>query len=46
MTNSAKYAHYAPGLLGVDVAFGSTENCVESAIRGRVIVDEGPWLGA
>jgi predicted aconitase len=43
MTNSAKYAHYSPGLLGVDVSFGSTEDCVESAIQGRAIVDDGPW---
>jgi predicted aconitase len=43
MTNSAKYAHYSPGLLGVDVIFGSTEDCVESAIQGRAVVDEGPW---
>jgi predicted aconitase len=43
MTNSGKYAHYSPGLLGVDVIFGSTEACVESAVLGRAILDEGPW---
>ena len=43
MTNSAKYAHYGPGILGVDAVFGSTEACIESAIAGRVIEDEGPW---
>jgi cis-L-3-hydroxyproline dehydratase len=43
MTNSAKYAHYAPGLIGVQAAFGSTEECVESAVAGRVTVEDGPW---
>lgn len=43
MTNSAKYAHYAPGLIGVQSVYGSTEECVASAIAGRVIVDDGPW---
>ena len=36
MTNSAKWAHYAPANLGVDVAIGTTQECVESAVRGRV----------
>ncbi len=43
MTNSAKYAHYGPGILGVDAVFGSTEACVESAVAGRVVEDDGPW---
>jgi cis-L-3-hydroxyproline dehydratase len=43
MTNSAKYAHYGPGLLGVDSVFGTTEECVASAIAGRVMRDQGPW---
>jgi len=43
MTNSAKYAHYAPGLIGVKSVFGTTEECVASAAAGRVIVDSGPW---
>jgi predicted aconitase len=43
MTNSAKYAHYGPGLLGVGSVFGSTEECVESAVKGRVVRDEGAW---
>lgn len=37
MTNSAKWAYYAPGILGVDVAFGSLADCVESAIAGEVV---------
>jgi cis-L-3-hydroxyproline dehydratase len=44
MTNSAKYAHYGPGLLGVASVFASTEECVESAIAGRVTRNDGPWL--
>jgi hypothetical protein len=43
MTNSAKYAHYAPGLLGVQSIFGSTESCVEAAISGRVPPEDGLW---
>ncbi len=46
MTDSAKWAYYAPGNLGLDVAFGSTEDCVESAVAGRVVRDEGIWSGA
>ena len=36
MTNSGKWAHYAPGNIGVQVAFGSLEDCVRSAAEGRV----------
>lgn len=43
MTNSAKYAHYGPGLLGVGSVFGSMEECVESAVVGRVVRDDGAW---
>jgi predicted aconitase len=43
MTNSAKYAYYAPGLLGTQIVFGSTYDCVRSAIAGRVIRDESKW---
>lgn len=43
MTNSAKWAYYAPGNLGVEVVFGSTEECVRSAALGRVWRDEGLW---
>lgn len=37
MTNSGKWAHYAPGNLGVQVAFGELEDCVASAAAGRVV---------
>ena len=43
MTNSAKYAHYGPGILRVGAIFGSTEACVESAVAGRIVHEEGPW---
>ena len=43
MTDSAKWAYYAPGNLGVDAVFGSTSDCVESAVAGRVIRDKRPW---
>ncbi len=36
MTNSGKCAYYAPGQLGVKVAFGSMAECVDSAVRGYV----------
>jgi len=44
MTNAAKWAYYAPGMLGVEVAFGSLRECVESAVRGEVWRDPGLWL--
>ena len=36
MTNSGKWAHYAPGNLGVEVAFGTLAECIASAASGRV----------
>jgi predicted aconitase len=43
MTNSAKWAYYAPGLLPVEVAFGSLEDCIETAIRGEVTRRDTVW---
>lgn len=43
MTDSAKYAHYGPGLLGMDAVYGSTEACIASAVAGRVIHDDTGW---
>lgn len=37
MTNSAKWAYYGQGMLGVPVAFASLERCLESAVAGRWI---------
>ncbi|HJO03370.1 MAG TPA: aconitase X catalytic domain-containing protein [Acidobacteriota bacterium] len=45
MTNSAKYAYYSPGLLNTQVAFGSLEDCVRSAIAGQIERDESLWQG-
>ena len=45
MTNSGKWAYYAPGMLDVDVVFGSLEECVESAVSGEVWRDERLWSG-
>jgi predicted aconitase len=46
MTNSAKWAYYAPGMLPVDVCFGSLRECVESAVRGEVWRDPTLWSAA
>ena len=43
MTNSAKYAYYAPSLLNTRVTFGSLADCVQSAIEGRVVRDDSIW---
>ncbi|WP_347557902.1 aconitase X [Robbsia sp. KACC 23696] len=36
MTNSGKWASYAPANIGVSVAYGSMNECVRSAFEGRV----------
>jgi len=41
MTNSGKFAHYAPANTGYSVLYGSMEECVESAVTG-VPVFAGP----
>ena len=45
MTSSAKYAYYAPGLLNTQVVFGGLEDCVRSAVEGRVVRDGSLWEG-
>lgn len=37
MTNSGKWAYYAPANLGVRVVFGNTADCVESAVHGEIV---------
>lgn len=37
MTNSGKFAHYAPGNTGYAVLYGSLADCVESAVAGRPV---------
>ncbi len=43
MTNSGKYAYYAPGLLDTEITFGSLRDCVETAVAGRIVRDESLW---
>jgi predicted aconitase len=43
MTNSGKWAWYAPGNLGIDTVLGSMAECVASARAGRVVRDERLW---
>jgi predicted aconitase len=45
MTNSAKFAYYSPGLLGRQISFGSLEDCVHSAVAGRILREEFAWEG-
>ncbi len=44
MTNSPKYAYYAPGLLRTEVVFGGLEDCVQSAVAGKV--ERQDWLSS
>jgi predicted aconitase len=39
MTNSGKWAYYAPANLGVDVVLAEMADCVESAVAGRVTLE-------
>lgn len=43
MTNSGKFAHYAPSNTGYEVVYGSLEDCVDSAVTGAVARNEGVW---
>lgn len=43
MTNSAKWAYYAPGLIPVEVAFGALEDCIETAVAGEVRRGDRLW---
>ena len=44
MTNSGKYAHYAPGLSGREVRFGSLADCAETARSGLAPTSPPDWL--
>jgi predicted aconitase len=46
MTDSGKWAFYAPGNIGVEVIFGSLRECIRSAVDGRVWRDEDLWGAA
>ena len=41
MTNSGKFAQYAPGNTGYAVLYGSLRDCVESAVAGRPVFAAG-----
>ena len=43
MTNSGKFAHYTPSNTGYGVVYGSLEDCVRSAARGRVVREDSLW---
>jgi predicted aconitase len=38
MTTSAKWAYYAPGNLGSSVTFASLDDCVQSAVAGKIML--------
>ncbi len=46
MTNSGKFAHYAPANTGYDVVYGSLLDCVRTAASGRLQRDEELWTCA
>lgn len=43
MTNSGKFAHYAPGNIGLSTIYGSLQECVRSAAIGSVWRDTTLW---
>jgi predicted aconitase len=44
MTNSGKFAHYGPGLIGKGVYFGNLQDCVNSAVAGKRVIEHPRWL--
>jgi predicted aconitase len=42
MTNSGKFAHYAPTNTGYSVLYGSMADCVESAVAGTPVFGAAP----
>ncbi len=43
VTDSAKWAWYAPSNLGVEVAVASLQECIRSAVEGRLVRDDDFW---
>lgn len=43
MTDSAKFANYCFPQNGFDAAYGSIEDCVETAVRGKICRRKSPW---
>jgi predicted aconitase len=43
MTDSGKWAYYAPSTIGAASVIGSTEDCIASALTGRVVRGSSAW---
>ncbi|MER8421053.1 aconitase X catalytic domain-containing protein [Mesorhizobium sp. M1329] len=43
MSNSSKWAFRAPNTLKVNACLGTTRECIESAVRGRISLDQYAW---
>ncbi len=43
MTTSGKFAYYSPGMLNVQVTYGTLQECVASAVAGRVVKGVDAW---
>ena len=43
MTDSAKFANYCFSQSGFDAAYASIEDCVETAVRGKIYRMKSPW---
>lgn len=43
VTNSGKFAHYAPQNTGYEVIFATLQECIESAVQGSLQLDAGEW---
>lgn len=43
MTDSAKFANYCFSQRGLYTAYGSLENCVETAVGGKICRRKSPW---
>jgi predicted aconitase len=43
MTDSAKFANYCFSQRGLDAAYGSLADCVETAVRGKICRSESLW---
>ncbi len=43
MTNSGKFATYCFNKIGIHPVFGSIQECVETAVAGRVVRERKPW---
>lgn len=43
MTNSGKFACYAPATTGYATLYGSIADCIETAVAGHLVRDEATW---